>query len=118
MKNTVIKLLVILSVIQCFSYNVKLLAEELSGRRIGLEIFQSDYLGITGVVPVGWEESFPGTFYRFENEKDFTIIVQRSFPNIDIDQLLETTILNGYGPLKELPDPSGTIRTKHFQWTL
>ncbi|MFC1851939.1 alpha/beta hydrolase family protein [candidate division CSSED10-310 bacterium] len=112
-RHLLIVLLVSLTLISCSDQTSSDTEQDLD-----LVTFFSNHLEISGVAPAGWVEIFPGTFKRAENEQDFTVLLQRSYPQIDNDWLLESTLFMAASPLDELPDSSGTLQTECFQWNL
>ena len=84
----------------------------------GLIPFESSFLGIRGVAPAGWTETYPGTFRRVACEGDFTTLVQRSYRSIDTLSLMEATVFFDGSPLGDLPEASEMLDTSLASWSL
>jgi dienelactone hydrolase len=83
-----------------------------------LEAFSVEFMGITGVRPEGWVETYPGTFKRSGNQGDLTVLAQRSYPGIDTEWLLEYTLLSELGPLRSLPGTFDSRQANGLSWRL
>ncbi|MBN2471732.1 MAG: beta-lactamase family protein, partial [Anaerolineae bacterium] len=90
------------------------LAQE--GETITLVPFTSENFGIQGVVPEGWSEAAPGVYARGAHMGDLTSLIQQAAPGMTSDALAAMLLpsLN----LTELPEPSGTLETDFYTWTL
>ncbi len=83
---------------------------------VPLATFTADLLGIVGLRPERWTETYPGTFRRATTQSDHTVLVQRSFPGIDADWLVRSTILSPGSPLRSLGDPLETRQAHGLSW--
>jgi len=83
---------------------------------VALEPFTSEEFGISGVVPAGWNEAAPGTFMRGTPPADLTTLIQKSYADTTIDELI-AQLLPALG-LEELPESVGSTETAFFTWDL
>ena len=81
---------------------------------ITLVPFTDEILGISGVVPEGWEELAPGIYAR--SALGLVAIVQQAVPGIGADDLLQllTTDLG----LDEVPESVGSREANDLNWSL
>lgn len=86
-----------------------------AGEAVELEEFTSEALGVTGLVPVGWEEVSPGVFGRGASALDQTVLLQQGAP-LSADQLLD--LLLGQFGLEEAPEPVGQREANGLTWNL
>ncbi len=52
-----------------------------------LEPFTNEAMGISGVVPEGWNETAPGVYARGDMTTDQTAIIQQAVPGTTAEQL-------------------------------
>lgn len=78
--------------------------------------FANEVLGIEGVVPEGWSEASPGVYARGAAMGDMTTLIQQAAPGMTVDALA-AALLPGLN-LTELPEPSGTLETASYAWTM
>jgi hypothetical protein len=78
--------------------------------------FESETFGIRSLVPEGWTEVQPGIYARGSSASDNTLVIQKSYADMDRDGLLE--VLLPALQISALPAPSGEHETEDFQWTL
>jgi len=81
---------------------------------ITLVPFTSEILGISGVVPEGWDELTPSTYAR--SALGLVVIVQQAAPDMGADDLLQllTTKLG----LGEVPESVGSRQANGLNWSL
>jgi pimeloyl-ACP methyl ester carboxylesterase len=78
--------------------------------------YSSETFGISGVVPEGWSEASPGSYTRGNSASDLTVLIQKSYPGMTMDDLLG--VLLPALTIEELPESSGTLETEGFTWDL
>lgn len=84
---------------------------------IELAPFANEDLGISGVVPSGWNELEPGVYARGNPEVDPTLIVQQTAPGESAESLA-LSILSNFG-VTELPaEPMDSYESAALAWTL
>lgn len=84
---------------------------------IELAPFANEDLGISGVVPSGWNELEPGVYARGNPEVDPTLIVQQTAPGESAESLA-LSILSNFG-VSELPaEPMDGYESAALAWTL
>lgn len=84
---------------------------------IELVPFANDDLGISGLVPSGWNELEPGVYARSNPEADPTLIVQLSAPGESAESLALSVLAN-FG-VSELPvEPIDSYESAALAWTL
>ncbi len=86
------------------------------GAPVETEPFTSEEFGISGVVPVGWNEAAPGTYLRGTPPADLTTLIQKSYPDMTIDELT-AQLLPALG-IEELPERTSSVETAAFTWDL
>ena len=77
---------------------------------IELVPFADNELGISGLVPSGWNELEPGVYARGNPEVDPTLLAQISRPSAEADEVIGE-LLAEFGA-SSLPDPVRTIETE------
>ncbi|MBN2472031.1 MAG: beta-lactamase family protein [Anaerolineae bacterium] len=83
---------------------------------IALVPFEDAMFGLQGLVPEGWSQASPGVYARGAGMGDLTTLIQQAAPGITADELA-TALLPNLG-LEALPEPSGTLETAAYTWTL
>jgi hypothetical protein len=84
---------------------------------IELVPFAKDDLGISGLVPSGWNELEPGVYARSNPDADPTLIVQRSAPG-ESAEALALSVLGNLG-VTELPaKPMDSYESASLAWNL
>jgi hypothetical protein len=84
---------------------------------IELVPFADDDLGISGLVPSGWNELEPGVYARGNPEQDPTLIAQLSAPGESAESLALSVLAN-FG-VSELPaEPMDSYESAALAWTL
>ncbi len=83
---------------------------------IALVPFTNETFEIQGVVPEGWSQAAPGVYARGEGMGDLTSLIQQAAPGMTADALA-AALLPSLG-LSALPEPSGTLETAAYTWTL
>jgi len=84
---------------------------------IELVPFANDDLGISGLVPSGWNELEPGVYVRGNPEADPTVIVQLSAPGESAESLALSVLAN-FG-VSELPaEPMDSYESAALGWSL
>ncbi|TET43365.1 MAG: hypothetical protein E3J66_02010, partial [Dehalococcoidia bacterium] len=81
-----------------------------------LEPFTSEAMGISGVVPKGWNEATPGLYARGDMATDRTAIVQQAAPGTTASQI--TAALLPQLDIEELPESVGSYESAAFTWDL
>jgi pimeloyl-ACP methyl ester carboxylesterase len=109
-------LLVSITLYSCKTTPTELKQDQNKG--VKLSEFSCNFLEISGVAPTGWVEVYPGAFKRSEHEKDFTTLIQRSYPQINNNLLLESTHLMKLTSKDSLPNPLLNLKTDFLQWNL
>jgi len=72
--------------------------------------------GIRSVVPDGWSAERPGELERRASEEDRTSLVLMQIPGVSVAKL-EGLLLPRLG-LQALPEPTGSLTTRHLAWEL
>lgn len=84
---------------------------------IELEPYEKSELGISGVLPKGWNEVQPGVYARGNPEVDPTMIVQLAAPGESAESLA-LAALGNFG-VSELPaEPKDSYESESLGWTL
>jgi len=81
-----------------------------------LESFTNEAMGISGVVPEGWNEAAPGTYIRASSEDDQTVIIQQAALGMTTDQITVALLLQ-LG-IEELPESVGSYESAALTWDL
>lgn len=81
-----------------------------------LESFTNEVMGISGVVPEGWNEAAPGTYIRASSEDDQTVIIQQAALGMTTDQITAALLLQ-LG-IEELPESVGSYKSAALTWDL
>lgn len=84
---------------------------------IKLEPYENSELGISGLLPKGWNELEPGAYARGNPDEDPTLIVQLSAPGQSAESLA-LSVLGNFG-VTELPaEPMDSYESAALAWTL
>ena len=83
---------------------------------IQLEAFISNTLGLSGLVPAGWNELEPGVYARSNPEVDPTLLFQLATPSAEAEGLLGS-LLADFG-VAELPEPIDNYQSAALSWNL
>jgi hypothetical protein len=83
---------------------------------IQLEAFTSGALGISGVVPAGWNEQEPGVFARSNPDVDPTMLLQLSKQGTSAESF-GLAVLADFGVI-ELPEPADNYESASLSWTI
>ena len=78
--------------------------------------FESEPFSIRGLIPDGWALVQPGVYARGSSATDNTLIIQKSYPGMTMDALLE--VLLPSLQITALPESSGERKTEFFTWML
>lgn len=78
--------------------------------------YESKTFGIRGLVPEGWSEVQPGIYARRSSAGDQTLVIQKSYPDMTMDELL--AILLPSLQLESLPEPVEVRENGAFDWIL
>jgi hypothetical protein len=89
----------------------------LAERAITLVPFEDQHFGLSGVVPQGWAELAPGSFYRGVPPQDMVWLGAEFYPGMTADWAIAAQVLPVAG-LEQLPPSTGTLRSPAFTWTL
>lgn len=87
------------------------LAEEITLSRV-----ENEAMGISVLVPEGWEEVAPGVYGRGALANDLTRLIQQAAVGTTTDQL--TTALLPQLGIDALPEPSDALETDALSWDL
>lgn len=84
---------------------------------IELVPYTNDAMGITGVVPDGWQELAPGVNARSDPASDPTVLVQQAAPNESADEMISGTL--GQFGVESLPaEPMDSFESGSLSWTI
>jgi len=83
---------------------------------ITLEPYTSEEFGLSSVIPAGWTEAAPGMYVRGADPADQTILIQKSYPGMTLDQI-NSALLPQLGAA-ELPASLGQFESENFTWNL
>lgn len=84
---------------------------------VELEPYENSNLGISGLLPKGWNELEPGVYARSNPEEDPTLIVQLSSPGESAESLALSVLAN-FG-VSELPaEPMDSYESAALAWSL
>jgi hypothetical protein len=83
---------------------------------IELAPFADDELGISGLVPSGWNELEPGVHARSNPEVDPTLLLQLAAPGMSAEDFALTALAD-FG-VTELPEPMDSYQSATLTWTL
>ena len=83
---------------------------------ITLESYTSEEFGLSGVLPAGWTEAAPGMYARGADPADQTVLIQKSYPGMTLDQI-NSALLSQLG-IAELPSSLGQYESEDFTWNL
>ena len=78
--------------------------------------FENEDLNLTGLAPEGWLELQRGVFTRAQGYNDPTLLIQKSYPDLNSVTLL-TVLLPSLG-ISVLPEPFGELSANAFNWDL
>jgi len=81
-----------------------------------LEPFTNEAMGISGVVPEGWNETAPGVYARGDMTTDQTAIIQQAAPGTTAEQL--TAALLPQLGIEEFPESVGSYESTALTWDL
>jgi hypothetical protein len=87
-----------------------------SATGVNLAPFESETFGISGLVPENWTQVQPGTYARASSATDNTLVIQKSYPDMDMDGLLE--VLLPALQITALPESYSERKTEFFTWRL
>jgi pimeloyl-ACP methyl ester carboxylesterase len=114
---------VFIPVLEAFTYDAALKESgEIEDESINTETapnlisFESETFDVRGLVPEGWVEAQPGIYARGSSPTDNTLVIQKSYPGMDMDALLEVLLPALH--IEALPAPAGARETEAFVWTL
>ncbi|MBN1965845.1 MAG: beta-lactamase family protein, partial [Anaerolineae bacterium] len=105
-------LVLLLVVVLALTPTLPVLAQD---GEITLLPFEDATFGIQGLVPEGWTAAGPGVQARAASATDVTTLIQQAAPGMSAEQL--GGILAGQLGTP-LPEPTGTLDTAAFGWTL
>lgn len=77
---------------------------------------ENETMGLSVLVPEGWQEVAPGVYSRGESPTDLTSLIQQAAPGMSAEALAGT--LQTQLGIEALPEPAGTLQTHAFEWTL
>ncbi len=89
----------------------------LAEQAITLVPFEDQHFGLSGVVPQGWTELAPGSFYRGVPPQDMVWLAAEFYPDMTADWAIAAQVLPVAG-LEELPASVGSVQSPAFTWTL
>ena len=89
------------------------LAEE---KAMEFRTFTNRDIGVSGLVPEGWEEKGSGEFLRGASETDRTALIQQGIPGVTVEQL--KGLLSPKLGIEKFPERIGGITTRDFSWNL
>jgi hypothetical protein len=78
--------------------------------------YTNDEVGVSGVVPAGWNEVSPGIFTRGNSVLDATALQIAIEPSMGAEDLLGV-LAGGYG-LAEIPESTGERQANGLTWSL
>jgi len=81
-----------------------------------LEPFTNEAMGISGIVPEGWNEAAPGVYARGDMTTDQTAIIQQAAPGTTAEQL--TAALLPQLGIEEFPESVGSYESTALTWDL
>jgi hypothetical protein len=83
---------------------------------VSLISYENETFGISGLVPENWAQVQPGTYARASSATDNTLIIQKSYPDMGMGDLLE--VLLPALQITGLPEQYGEHGTEYFSWKL
>lgn len=83
---------------------------------IELVPFTNPPMGISGVVPAGWDEVATGVYARGAGPTDLVRLIQQAAPDTTVEQIT-ATLLAQLG-IEALPDPAGGFESAGLTWGL
>jgi hypothetical protein len=79
--------------------------------------FEDQHFGLSGVVPQGWTELAPGSFYRGLPPQDMVWLGAEFYPGMTSAWAIAAQVLPVAG-LQQLPPSTGAFHSPAFTWTL
>lgn len=77
---------------------------------------ENDVMGLSVLVPEGWQEVAPGVYSRGESATDLTTLIQQAAPGTAAQDLVAS--LQTQLGIDALPEPAATLQAGAFEWTL
>lgn len=77
---------------------------------------ENKVMGLSVLVPEGWQVIAPGVYARGESATDLTTLIQQAAPGM-AGQALATSLRAQLG-IDVLPEPAATLQAGAFEWTL
>jgi hypothetical protein len=74
------------------------------------------YGGVEGVIPAGWTDAGDGRFTRMDSEGDPTMLFEKSFPHVSVQEL--KAFLAPFLGVDEFPAPIRRLEAGVFTWEL
>lgn len=84
---------------------------------IALVPYVDQHFGLSGVVPKGWTELEPGSFYRGIPPQDMAFLAVEFYPGMTAAWAIAAQVLPVTG-LDELPPSTGIVQSSALTWTL
>jgi len=90
---------------------------ERAEQAITLVPFVDQHFGLGGVVPEGWAELRPGSFYRGIPPQDNVALLAEFYPGMTAGWAIASQVLPQAG-LEKLPGSAGSVQSTALTWTL